>query len=541
MQEDDDEAAINDWELPDRQERERLLLAVRRIATQTSWEPWVRAPVLDASGTWFPDAWSPDRRGVKTLLRRILTYVGLGEAAVHVQIGRGLRAAQFDHQGVGTGGKGAAAWFWGWEGNVCRFGVDKDQLGDLEALVGTLCHEVCHAWRAHHGVVAKDPRVEEQLTDVTAVVLGFGVLVLNSAYRFRTNVVSPGGAALGWDVSLRGYLSPGQLAWLLAAQLDARNADGAERRRVAGALASNQRKLLEDAWEVIQRDSLPVRATLGTPEPAQWPPERDRVVAAFPDDDDVESGEEEAAVDPGGREPAHTATLQVQSRAFLGLVVAAVIAGCACYVVELDGRLVAVALVVLCLAGAGIGHGLPRRTCSACGTLLGRKADSCRGCGARIVVGGQTSPQQQEGYEEESLAYFDDMPVEEESTIALANAALVQWAIRRGFASDAFRASAEALVDKAMQGNASADSLAQVLASAPDFAWMTDRGAAFGRYYCGTKVPCLLDDWHAAAAYAAETGTPAHRERFELWLDRRWWEWSRESGEKLPHEVEDRW
>lgn len=145
------------------------------------------------------------------------------------------------------------------------------------------------------------------------------------------------------------------------------------------------------------------------------------------------------------------------------------------------------------------------------------------------------------GPSHQSPPYLDDMPVEEEASIQQANAAFVQWAIRRGFASDGFRASETVLVDNAIHGSASADSLAQVLTKAPDFAWMTGQGAAFGRYYCGSQAPCLLDDWHAAAAYAAVADTPAHRERFEAWLDRRWWEWSRACGEKLPHEVEDKW
>jgi hypothetical protein len=52
------------------------------------------------------------------------------------------------------------------------FGFDVTRWGDPELLLGTMAHEVAHAYRRHHKLEALDREIEERLTDLTAVMLG---------------------------------------------------------------------------------------------------------------------------------------------------------------------------------------------------------------------------------------------------------------------------------------------------------------------------------------------------------------------------------
>jgi hypothetical protein len=70
---------------------------------------------------------------------------------------------------------------------------------------------------------------------------------------------------------MRGYLRPGQLAFLLAAQLVARHPGDELLERVRGSLSANHANALEAARELLQRERTQLVATLGLPAEAQWP------------------------------------------------------------------------------------------------------------------------------------------------------------------------------------------------------------------------------------------------------------------------------
>ena len=83
---------------------------------------------------------------------------------------------------------------------VYRFGVKDTELRDEQALIGTLGHEVAHAYRTHHGLVVASRDTEEQLTDLTTIYLGFGVFTLESSHQFKTGLgFSAFGAWLGYE------------------------------------------------------------------------------------------------------------------------------------------------------------------------------------------------------------------------------------------------------------------------------------------------------------------------------------------------------
>ena len=254
-------------ELPDVDEREWLLDGLARLVRLRGWEQLVGAPVLLPDQQYFPDPWLDDARGVVILLRRLLVYAGMPEFRVRVTVYDNDAHAQYDYRGVGHGGAGAAAWFAGIDGDLCRFGVERRELGDVEELVGTLGHEVAHAYREHHGVCARDRHIEERLTDLNSVYLGFGVFLFNSSWSFKTGGYSASGERLLYERKSRGYLSPAQLAVLLGAQSVARAAPREAREAIAAALSPNHRKLYRDACRLFDDDPAALRQRLGVSDP----------------------------------------------------------------------------------------------------------------------------------------------------------------------------------------------------------------------------------------------------------------------------------
>jgi len=83
-----------------------------------------------------------------------------------------------------------------------------------------LAHEVAHAYRHAHELRISDYEVEERLTDLTTIFLGFGVLTVNASQRFRSGTSGVGGS--WYSRSEGGYLSMQSMSYLLAARVVAR-------------------------------------------------------------------------------------------------------------------------------------------------------------------------------------------------------------------------------------------------------------------------------------------------------------------------------
>ncbi len=246
--------------LPPPEEQAWLLGALGDLNRALGARHFLEAPLLTPDGQAFPDPFTPDAAGVETLLRRLLQYAGLKSLDVDVQtydnpdvvdeLDETGRPKRWRHEG-------AAAWFAGLERGTAFFGVDEANLGDPATLVGTLCHEVAHAFRAHHKIALGDADEEERLTDVTTIYLGFGILTTNASYRYR----SEGGldgvfAVTQWSHQRVGYLAPEAMSFLLAAQATARGLRGRELRQLGGRLHTNQAGFFRAACGVLaaQRD-----------------------------------------------------------------------------------------------------------------------------------------------------------------------------------------------------------------------------------------------------------------------------------------------
>jgi len=516
MPPDDDESSIADeWVLPRPADRDWLNAGLARVLGQIGIEAFLRAPILTPEARWFPDEVPSGAAGLRVGLRRLMTYAGLGEARVVVSIGKGKRATMLDQRGMPAAAEGAAAWFSGWEGESCRFGVDEDELDDPEGLMGTLAHEVCHAFRSHHRVQALAQDKEELLTDVTAVVIGFGVLLLNSSYRYRTGVATSGGDVAAFSVARRGYLTPGQIAWILAAQVHSRG-EASEARRIAGALSPNQRELFEQALEEMKKDPLALGA-LEIPARSDWPPPRERLIVPLAADD---GGIEE--LPPNRERPVVHGRLETRSRAWVGVIGAGAIVSCASYFPFLEGWTLVGVLVTGCGLGALAGHLLAVHRCSECRSTQRKHSETCSECGA--VLDGQANPEQETESEpaDEALADLPSGRAPDE----LAHAIFIEWTLQKELTVH----EDVALIVRAQLGQCTVEELNAIWEQQPAFAWLNDEGKLFFDWYrrrdeWTMSFEAFDADWAAANVHGPLEDTPAHRRRFAAFLDRRWEEW----------------
>lgn len=248
---------------------------LRDLLARGAMDAFLRNPIITPHPTWFPDRWSSDAVSVRHLLLRIADYCGMHDLGVEVELGdyssssptprfTGLLGRQHSESG------GAAGLYFGTENGTAYFGVDRDSLDDPDLLIGVLAHEMTHAWRDRHSLVEEDRGLEEELTDITSVALGFGIFAANATYRVtHSGAVRGAMASTGSRHRTAGYLPVEVVTHLLAAQLLVRGERLDEVRRHLG---TTQKAIFDAAAEHLDRTTL--SSWLGLPDPAAWPPKR---------------------------------------------------------------------------------------------------------------------------------------------------------------------------------------------------------------------------------------------------------------------------
>lgn len=385
--------------LPTPHERAALLEGLACLIESRGFETFVRAPLLEPSSEFFPDPWEPSVRGVRALSLRLLRYAGLDAVDASVELfGEDQESGFGERRHDGT-----AAWFAGIEGDTCIFGADRKQLAVGDAIVGTMCHEIAHAYREHHDIVGAHRQLEEENTDITTVYLGFGILTTNNAYRFRkSGGLSGGMTTTAWSTSQVGYLSPQSMAFLLAAQSVARGLATRDVKRIAAKLEPNQRAFYRAAHRELGTDQDGLRLALGVPPVELWPDETVLAIPLLPADAHFVPGQAHDGDGDGDDHEKESAPLwNHASRVFrvretkakrwglfgalLGMLVAAIVASRT----ELEGwRLCAYLMPVTLSLGVLAGRRRIRDACSEprCEGLM-TLADraTCPRCGAAIA------------------------------------------------------------------------------------------------------------------------------------------------------------
>lgn len=227
--------------LPPADEQAWLLASLAQLMAHQGPRGLVEAPIHLPTHDAFPDPWDGTLEALRALCTRILGYAGLTGYRLELERFEGERVvdsvaatgeANYRHQG-------AAAWFAGVRGDTIHFGCADRQLEEAgEGLVGVMAHEVAHAWRTIHGLRVNDRDLEERLTDLSTIHLGFGIFTVNNTYRFRAH---QSGLASGYSVSSAGYLSPEAMAFLFAVQLRLRGLGWWRRRSLLSWLEPRQR------------------------------------------------------------------------------------------------------------------------------------------------------------------------------------------------------------------------------------------------------------------------------------------------------------
>lgn len=373
---------LDEFALPTRGEANYLLGGLERLIRLRGVETFVAAPLLLAEPRYFPDRLEPRARGLALLLRRLLAYAGLEPAQLDIEI---YGTAERDpHVRLDEPRPQALAWFMDIDAGVYRFGVRETELRDEQALIGTLGHEVAHAYRAHHGLAVVTRDKEEQLTDLTTVYLGFGVFTLESSFQFKTGHYDASGQQLLYERQSRGYLRPGQLAFLLAAQLVARGANEDLLPAALGSLSVNQAAALREAVKQLGHDAPALRNKLGLPPVETWPAPRKLEAALSP--------LPATSVVIHDRPKAHRAQARADRFGFriagnrLSRGIAIGLGAGLAIAVALDLQ-VGFWLCVVGLGGVGalLGHRRSAPSCSGCGRSVPDHAERCNSCELRLV------------------------------------------------------------------------------------------------------------------------------------------------------------
>jgi hypothetical protein len=199
--------------LPPAEEETFVLDELAELARSAGSSSFQHGPILEPTPRYFPDRWRPDEAGALTLAHRLMEYAGLGHLRAEAV------AFATEHRDDAEDTREIAAWFAGIENGCCFFGIQRRHLRTPEELAGILAHEVAHAYRHEHGLVRGDRDLEERLTDLTTIFLGFGILNTNLSDIGRIEKDAQ-------SIRLRhvhgGYLSTETMAFALAVACTAR-------------------------------------------------------------------------------------------------------------------------------------------------------------------------------------------------------------------------------------------------------------------------------------------------------------------------------
>ncbi|MDC0715809.1 hypothetical protein [Nannocystis bainbridge] len=376
--------------LPAEERRAWLLAQLADLLRRADWQHFVCTPIVLPRPEFFPDRFTRTAAGVVRLIRRLFRYADL-ELGAEVELYEGRPPTPEEPTLIGASQhhEGAAGLFMGIEGEVAHFGADLTLLDDAGGITATLAHEVAHAFRSHHALCVDDRDEEEELTDLTAVFLGFGVLSANAALRHRSQQVFDGTFRSSWSVQRIGYLTPQELCFALAAQVKVREAG---REVVLACLETNQASYFRAALRWLERERPALASELGLPPRERWPPPDSvaTLTRALGDTHDELEQEEPPAL-PDKPSNAGRPVFRVWRRSRTDLAALAVPMGLvgllACIGVALihPGWIVAV-IVVMILVVRLLGR--RRRPCCSepeCRALLTREATTCPGCGGAIA------------------------------------------------------------------------------------------------------------------------------------------------------------
>ncbi len=333
--------------LPPPEQRPWLLDQLGLLVAEGGLARLVSSPLLEGLPSTEPEA----------QIRALLGHLGLAEVRVELEPIDLDTGALFPEARVCRRGGEGALWLIEDQGLRLRWGL----RASVPPEPASLCHEVSHAWRHRRGLCVEDPRLEELLTDLTAVYLGFGLACVGGQRQRR---LAQGGLVL--ESRPLGALSSESLCFVLGAQLAARDLSDRQLQRLLGPLHREQAQSVREAVAHFRRGG---HAQL-------------QGLLSQDADDLGQLVELPEGARPVARRSGHLGYPGAGAGLVLGLALG--LLGVSAF-----DELRSLALMPLCgMLGGLLGGSMARTRCSGCGTNLGQQDVLCPGCGGLLTDGG---------------------------------------------------------------------------------------------------------------------------------------------------------
>ncbi|MCP4267561.1 MAG: SdpI family protein [Candidatus Brocadiaceae bacterium] len=215
--------------LPEETEQKHILEELLNLIKSNGAEPFLNWPIWEPTRDHLPHTFPQNGEGVWQICRILLDHIGLQHIRVKVSV-----IMEFDNEMISA----CVAYAKG--SSHCEITVCESAMVVFGFLIATIAHEVTHVYRKYHDLeldgvseiwleeereddteyelTSEDESLieqEELLTDLTAMYLGFGVLLTKESERHFTSVTGFETERLS---STLGYLSPQAMCYILAVQ-----------------------------------------------------------------------------------------------------------------------------------------------------------------------------------------------------------------------------------------------------------------------------------------------------------------------------------
>jgi hypothetical protein len=226
----------------------------RRLSRMLGWSRMQNATVLLPTDEYFPDPWSPNEAGLKSLFRRVCGFMRVNPVEVELalipdsnellEMLPSYNQLSDEPAGLHFGS--------GNEEERPLIAVRQSLLRDPLAVVATLAHELGHVILLDDGHLGRDAQDMEPMTDLVTVYLGLGVFTANAARRFQQYQEDN---RQGWSMERLGYLSEPVCAYALARFAKDRGEDSPQ---WAGYLSTNLKTWFRQSEAWLKMDSRPI-------------------------------------------------------------------------------------------------------------------------------------------------------------------------------------------------------------------------------------------------------------------------------------------
>ncbi len=167
-------------------------------------------PIVLPTPEFFPDPYDRSHQSVRAMLDRICGYMGADAELVNLEITSSGHPPELVNE-RGEYLAGAAGTFSAGYGRVF-ITIDRMELDEPMALVGTIAHELAHLRLLAEGRLRGHVFDHELLTDLTVVFFGLGIFLANTPRNWASDMKNWPGTQLNRPE----YMSPAMFGYALA-------------------------------------------------------------------------------------------------------------------------------------------------------------------------------------------------------------------------------------------------------------------------------------------------------------------------------------